>query len=198
MTTVDIPLSADVWMESSDPTTNKSAGTHRIRIGERNDAAEIWRTWIKPDFSSIPAGQTFISATLNIMPQADVSSNARTLSVARCLRAVVAAQITWNVYSTGNNWGTAGGSNSSTDYDGATLVGTGTQPASPTLDVMLNYTLTASELQKLYDGTYTNNGLILFVATQTDDAILHYSTENATPSKRPTITITYGGGGFFF
>lgn len=38
------------------------------------------------------------------------------MTVYRALRNWVSNQATWNIYSTGNNWGTAGATNSSTDY----------------------------------------------------------------------------------
>ena len=52
-------------------------------------------------------------------------------------------------------------------------------------------TLDHAELQKLYDGTYTNNGIVLFMATQDNDMIQYASTENATTGYRPVITIIY-------
>ena len=48
-----------------------------------------------------------------------------------------------------------------------------------------------SEFQKLYDGTYTNNGVVLFMDTQTDDLTLYASQDNATAAYRPYFTVTY-------
>jgi hypothetical protein len=148
------------------------------------------RAWIKPDFSDMPVGLTFSRAFLLLTYQSDSSNNARTLSIHRCLRDVVATQATWNIWKTANNWGTAGASNSTTDYDGAVILGTATQPASPTVPSQLQITLDAVELQKLYDGTYTNNGLIMFVDTQSDDQIVYYSSDEVIDtSQRPVIEV---------
>ena len=197
MPTIDIQMSADTWWESVGTTTNYDTNTG-LRIGERNDAAEIWRAWIKPDFTGVPAGATFSSAILKLTPITDLSDNARTMSAHRCLRDVVSNQATWTIWKTSNNWGTAGASNSTTDYDGATALGTLSVPASPTLNTALEMTLNAAEFQKLFDGTYTNNGIVLFVATQSNDGIIYASTDHATSAYRPVITLTYSSSGFFF
>lgn len=197
MATVDIPMSADLYLDSASPTANTETET-TMYVGEQAGGADTTRTWIKPDFSTVPAGAIFSSAVLHLTPTVDLSSNARTMSAHRCLRDVVSSQATWNIWKTSNNWATAGCSNSSSDYDGAVALGTMTQPASPTLNTALDMTLTASELQKLFDGTYTNNGIILFVDTQTDDMIGYASTNHATSAYRPTITITYSLRSNFF
>ena len=191
LVSVDIPLSADNYMFQPSPTLNQGSDTS-IGVGETKFAAELARSWIKPDFSSISAGATFSTAVLKLTPTADNSSNARTMRAHRCLVAAVEAQQTWNVYSTGNNWpGSGGASTSGTDYD-ATEMGNGSIPASPTLNTQMTaVTFTAAELQKLYDGTYTNNGIILFVDTQNNDQIVYTSKENATSAYRPIITIGY-------
>ena len=189
-TTVDIPMSADTFLDSNSPTLNRSTETE-IYIGEWNAGTQTGRTWIIPDFSGIPAGKTFLTATLKLTPVIDLSSNARTVSAHRCLRDVVNDQATWNIWKTGNNWGTAGASNSTTDYDGAVVLGTMAVPASPTLNVTLEMSLDASELQKLYDGTFVNNGIVLFVDTQANDMIAYASREHGTAAYRPVITIKY-------
>jgi len=190
LVSVDIPMLQDTYLDFGAPTSNFDTST-QLNIGSSPAGTNPYRTWIKPDFSSIPSGIVFQSAIFYITPIGDASSNARTMDARRCLRVVVSNQATWNVFSTGNNWGTAGCSNSTTDYDGAVAIGTMTQPASPTLNVPLQMTMTASELQKLYDGTYANNGIILFVDVQNADGIPYASTDNATSAYRPFITVTY-------
>jgi hypothetical protein len=66
--------------------------------------------------------------------------------------------------------------------------------ASPTLRNALEMEFTAAgvaEFQKLYDGTYTNNGIILFVETQTDDEIVYGGINHVTPEYRPIFIVTY-------
>jgi hypothetical protein len=197
MATIDLPMSADTILDSATPTTNYDTRT-TLEVGEHNAAVDTFRAWIKPDFSSVPAGAVFSSAILKLTPVGDFSDNARTMSAHRCLRDVVSTQATWNIWKTSNNWGTAGCSNSTNDYDGAVAIGTLSVPASPTLNTALEMTLSAAELQKLFDGTYTNNGIILFVDTQTNDLIQYASRENATVAYRPIITLTYTTPSNFF
>jgi hypothetical protein len=196
-----ITAEAETYLRSDAATTNNEGNTN-LDIGERNDGASINRGWLKPSFTNLPVGVLFSAAAMKLTPTLDLSSNARTMTAARCLRDVVVAQATWNIWKTSNNWGTAGASGAGTDYDNAVSEGTMAIAASPTLNTMLPMTLTAAEFQKLFDGTYTNNGMILFVDTQTNDAIRYAAIEHATPEYRPRFVIQYAApssySGFFF
>jgi len=181
--------SANTFLYSLYPTTNYDTSLI-LEIG--GALGYISRTWAKPDFSSISAGATFISAYMSIFPTADFSSNARTMYAHRCLRDVVSNQATWNIWKTSNNWGTAGCSNATTDYDGAVVLGSMGVSASPTLGDELRMTLNAAQFQKLYDGTFVNNGIILFVNTQVSDLVQYGSREyDVDTSKRITFTVEY-------
>lgn len=185
-----IVASEDNYMQSNAATTNFTTDP-RIFIGEAGGAVSITRSWVKPDFTGIPALSLISAGAINFIPDYDDSSNARTLFAHRCLRATVNNEQTWNVFSAGNNWGTAGASNSSTDYDGAVTLGSMAQAAAPTLGTLLPMTLLASEIQKMFDGTYTNNGIILFVDTQSNDQIGYGSEDNVSPSKRIRFVYQY-------
>jgi hypothetical protein len=194
-----IAPSDDTQMRSDAATTNYDTQAY-FGIGENNTAASTERAWVKPSFTGIPTGKQFNLAYFRITPISDLTTNARTMSMYRCLRDVVSAQTTWNIWKTANNWGTAGASNSTTDYDGAVVMGSMSVTATPVLDVAQTMTLTASELQKLYDGTYTNNGVILSVDTQTNDLIRWYSKDDATAAFHPRFIIQYSSvntGNFF-
>ena len=185
---INAGFSADSYMVDVDPTLVLSAET-RIDIG--NGAGTLGRAWMKPNFTIIPTGSTFITAILNlVVRQGSLALNARTLSVYRCLRAVSNSLISWNKFSA-SSWGTAGAGNSTTDYDGGVLMGSVTVDATPADGSIVQVELDAAELQKLYDGTYTNNGLILFVDTETNDRVVYWSTDTSTASDRPSITIAY-------
>jgi len=185
-----IAPSADLYMRSDTATTNYDSAVN-MDIGENNAAVSTNRAWTKPAFTNIPTGATFSTAYFRLTPYTDVSSNARTLYAHRCLRDVVSTQTTWNIWKTSNNWGTAGGSNATTDYEGGTVLGSVAVPANPTLNTALEMSLTASEFQKFYDGTYTNNGIILFVDTQTNDMVRYAPIEGVTPTYHPRFVIQY-------
>jgi len=185
-----LSLSDDTYFSLDEPTVNFDTSTY-FDIGDGSaDGSFITRAWIKPDFSNMPSGMRFTSAVLTLTPINDFSTTARTLYAHRCLQGVVSNQATWNIYSTGNNWTSGGASDSSADYDGAVVMGSMAVAASPTLNSPLEMTLDADEFQKLYDGTYTNNGIILFVGTQISDLIRYASKDNATAAYRPTIILT--------
>jgi hypothetical protein len=186
----EIPITSDTSIDSNAPTTNFDTDT-RFMVGEQVGATAIFRGLIQPDYSSIPSGKTFTFNSFKLTPTGDVSSNNRLIYFYRLLRAWVSNQATWNVYSTGNNWGTAGAGNSSTDYDGATVYGKSVQLGTPTLNSPVEIVLTASEAQKLYDGTHTNNGLLALVATETDDLVEYGSNAQATIAYRPYMRVVY-------
>jgi hypothetical protein len=186
--TIDLPLSYNNAMINTDAATVRA---DKIFVGENNTNSDLWRSIIRIDWSSLPAGSTIVSAVLKMTPTLDRSGSDRTIYSRRVLRATVPAQITWNVYSTGNNWGTAGCSNSTTDYENTDL-GSGTQPASPTINTEIDViTFVAAELQKLFDGTYTDYGIVLFVATQTNDLIQYADLAHATTAYRPRVVVEY-------
>ena len=188
--TIDIGLTEDTYFAQGTPTTNFDGNTV-YSIGEFDTNAN--RAWIKPDFTSLPYSVQFLSATLKLTPTAEVSTNARTMRAHRCLRDVVSNQATWNIWKTANNWGTAGASGSGTDYEATEMGHSNTQiSASPTLNVQLDaINFDAALLQNLQNGTYTNNGIVLFVDTQSSDRVSYASKDHATSAYRPIITITY-------
>lgn len=189
------------YLDSVNPTTNNSAAT-LVAIGESNAGSSVWRGIVKPDLSSIPAGSTIIDATLNLVVQNDFSDNSRTMQAYRLSRAWVFNQATWNVYSTGNNWGTAGAANTSTDRE-ATGVGSVSVAASPGTGATISLPITASKLQEMLSGgTFTNNGFLLKMDTETNDGMFYNATSNATSGNRPTFVVNYtlptSGGAFLF
>jgi hypothetical protein len=185
----DETSSNDIYIESGAPTTNQNAQTV-VSAGEFNAGANITRTLIKFDLSSIPAGVTINSAVLSLYATTDLSSNARTFRVFRQLRAWVESQATWNIYSTGNNWATAGGFGA-TDCE-QTDIGTRAFTATETLNEFKDFTLTASEVQEMITGGgFTNNGFLIKADTETDDQYLFAGSGNATASLRPKLVIDY-------
>jgi hypothetical protein len=101
------------------------------------------------------------------------------------------SQATWNVYTTGNNWGTAGAANTSTDREAADI-GSVSNPANPTLNTGVNISLTASKIQEMINGgVFTNNGFVLQCDTEASDGLEYHSTEASTESYRPKLVIDY-------
>lgn len=182
----------DNYMNANAATTNN--GTNVLEyVGENNgEVGSIYRTLIKFDLSVVSPGSTINSAVLTLTVGADVSSNDRIISVFRVKRAWVETQATWNVWSTGNNWTSAGCADTTDDREAADI-GTQTQINNPTLDVTTTViTLTSSKIEEMIPGgSFTNNGFLLKVATETDDGIGYHSTDAVTSSYRPKLVIDY-------
>lgn len=186
-------------MRDTDPTTHYNKLSTAVQVGD-DDAgpgpSQINRCLVKWDLSSIPANAIISSAVLTLTYAADYSSNARTLRAYRVKRAVDYDQVTWNKYDASNSWGTAGCGNTTSDREG-TDIGNVSIPANPTLDTTVDITLTASAIQEMVAGSFTNNGLLLKKDTESDDEVDFYGVGYVTESKRPLLTITYtvpGGG----
>jgi hypothetical protein len=189
----DLPLAWDTMIRQNFASTNYDTNTS-IFVGESNATTNsIARTLIKIDWTSLPVGALLLSAELLLTPNNDLSGNARTMYAHRILRDVVSSQATYNIWKTSNNWGTAGCKDSTNDYDGANILGTGSIPASPTLDTQMTAITfdNLTELQKLFDGTYTDNGIVLFVDTEVNDLISYASTNHATPAYHPIVRVEY-------
>src|SRR5512147_1903202 len=93
------------------PTTNYG-GDNNLLAGERNDADNTTLRSLLgfAILANIPAGASIISATLSIYLNSVVfASNSAAIGVYRLKREWVEDQVTWNIYSTGNSWATAGG-----------------------------------------------------------------------------------------
>lgn len=185
----------DVFMDSLSPTVNENSNTH-LYIGELNigGSPENTRTLIKAtdldNPSTIPAGSTINSAKIRLWLLTDYSSNARTCSVRRLKRAWVDSQGTYNEYSTGNSWQTAGGGGVN-DRE-TTPVGTRAMSDSETTGAFLEFTLDAASVQEMISGgSWTNNGWIMEVDTESDDCYEYASTAHATAAFHPEVVVDF-------
>lgn len=202
MAQITIQATADIEdsiFDAQNPTVNYGTNTD-LNVGEINSGTRVWRTIIQFDLSDIPAGSVVNSATLSLRAKSDASSNARTFRVYRVLRNWVVGEVTWNVYSSGNNWGTAGCGNTTTDRE-ATDIGTRAFTATETLNEFKDFTLTASAVEEMLPGgTFTNNGFLIKADTETDDFYAFNSSNNGSEANNPKLVIDYTppAGGMFF
>lgn len=187
----------DTQLYAGAATTNYGTDTENLISGDRQ-FFDIYRSLIQFDLSSIPADATCDSAELILYQHAEShsGSGSTTHSLYRLLRAWVETEATWNIYSTGNNWGTAGANNTSTDRE-ATSIGdrslAGTEGSGDK-----SWTLTAAAVQDWWDGGLTNNGMLLKSQTEADDGH-HFRPSGAVDAgDRPEFIVEYteaGGGG---
>jgi len=187
--TLTSDASADTFIRQESATTNFST-SDKLYIGEYNGGAELDRALLQFDLSAIPAGATINSASLSLYAIEDWSSNARTVRVYRVKRAWVGSEATWNVYSTGNSWQTAGGfgANDAEQTD----IGSLALGAAETLNEYKVWSLTASAVEEMISGgTWTDHGFLVKVDTESDDLYGYASTEDSDSSHRPKLELDY-------
>lgn len=181
----------DGWMIQETPTN--SGGTSQVLVvGEDNTFAELYRSCIKFDLSQIPPGSSITSATLTFT-YAEAgsfrSSNNRTMRVYRLLRSFTES-LTWNTYDGSSNWGTAGCSNTTTDRE-ASDIGSVTLNTADADESEKSVSLTASAIKAMTDLTFTNNGFLLKMDTESSDRFQFHSSEGTTSTKRPKLVVVY-------
>ena len=173
------PSGADTYLNKA-KTTNNYGSSEDIWIYRQTN--NYYRTLLYFDVSDIPNGVTFSQGDLllyahNIVTGADGILNRLTQT------AWVEGEATWNSYSSGNSWTTAGGDFTSTNavtLSNITTTGWKTWEA-------------ASLIQDCYDNQSKKVHLLL--KSQEDNqncAVAFYSKEYATDtSLRPKLTVTY-------
>lgn len=183
---------------------NSTNGTGTFMgVGEATFAAAgPDRGLIKFDLSSIPASATITSAIMSLWLDQSAtlhSDNARTMRAFRVLRAWVESQATWNVWSTGNSWGTAGASNTTTDRE-ATDIGSCAFILSEAAGTKKDFMLSNSAVQQWVSGAFTNNGVVLINDTENEDFFYLRSSDSTTSAQRPQFVVIYtapSGRGLF-
>lgn len=124
-----------------------------------------------------------------------VGGSAGDIDIVRVRRNWVEAQATWNVYSTGNSWTTAGGTDTTNDVfatASARIAYTGGF-ATGDFNSTLNTTLIA-DVEGIINGTISPNCGWRFPAGPVSFSL----PAEGTASRRPMLTVTYtasGGGG---
>lgn len=182
------PVKGTSFINSASPDSNFTA--FGFTLGERSDQTDQKkRPILVYDFSQL-TGATINSATLRAYITGDASSNARTARVYRLKRIIVSNQVTWNSYSSGNAWQTAGGTGAN-DID-TTEVGTRAFSASETLNAYKDFTLNTTKIQEMVDGTFTNNGFLVKMDTESDDGYTGPVWDDATNPH--TLVIDYTPG----
>ena len=191
------PNAKDCSLRSDVPGDNCSSWDGYI--GDIDWDARADRFLIAFDVSGVPAGSTVSAVTLSLYWRlSEDSGGAPTtwaVEVHRMLRDWVENQATWNSYSTGNTWGTAGASNTSTDCSAtvsASVTGNGT--LANAWGEWSGAGLVA-DVQAWVSGTASNYGWLIkapaieSAAWNKDN--LARSRAFATTSLRPKLVVTY-------
>jgi hypothetical protein len=178
----------DTYLSSYDTTSN-FGNSVTLQVGETNAASNrVSRALVKFDLSSIPASATINSATLSLWQTAELSDNDTTIRVYRSLRDWTEPGATWNLYKSATNWGAVGGfdATDSEQTDIGSLALTGTEANGEK-----QWTLTASAIQEITTGAFTDNGFLLKTDAETNDQYQFRSSDNTTAAERPKLLIDY-------
>lgn len=187
MTTTTLNPTADTYLSNSAATTNYGSAT-TVQHGAYAGGI-IRHSLVKFDLSSITSSDICNSATLSVWLALDLANSDCTFSIHRLLRNWVENQATWQIYSTGNNWGTAGGTNSS-DIDTTAMGVSGTVSSTSALGTEIQIIINTTEMKKMYDGTNTNYGWLIKSTSETESDIWGvYSREYATSTVRPKLVV---------
>lgn len=174
----------DTYIRSGVTTANHGADTD-VRVGESTAAVDIYRGLFKFDLSTLPSAAVISAATFSLFAVTDRSANDRTYRVFRQKRAWVEAQATWDEYSTGNAWQTAGGFGAN-DCE-QTDIGNRIFVAAETVNQFKDISLTPVTKTALDLG----NGWLVKADTESSDAYHFSSSDNATALNRPKLVIDY-------
>jgi hypothetical protein len=170
----------DTNLESSNP----------VYIGEEVGGANaVQRGVMKFDFSNLPSYSSIDRILLLFHIDNEQASSDSTVACYRILQDIVYTECTWNIYSTGNSWGTAGCAIDDTDAE-STNIGSISLLSTETVGFQ-QFTLTASEVEEWIDGTLTNNGMLIKTVAESNDRNLWSSTENANTYEYPKLIVYY-------
>jgi len=177
----------DTSMRNDNADANYHTSTSNY-VGELNSGVYIFRTLIKFDLSKIPSGALIISATLQMTMNANYSSATTDMTLHRVLRNWVINQATWNSYSTGNTWQTAGGFGALDAEQAA--VATREFTAAEANGVK-SWTIDTDSVKEWIDGDTSNYGWLIKTSVESDDGYRFATDNDAVEANRPKLTIVY-------
>jgi hypothetical protein len=180
----------DTRVNNYNPTTNLCNETV-LYVGRINDTNDRYPGLLRFSeiISQIPAGSTITAVQLELYETGLGPTSSFTINIQKLLKPWVESQATWNIYSTGNNWGSPGGSLNAADCSStvsATISITTTYNHWHTIASTANL---VADVQSWVDGAQ-NNGWRLY-PTATGKYTAFASSDNATAGNRPKLTITY-------
>jgi tartrate-resistant acid phosphatase type 5 len=179
--TVSFTDAADTYIAQHQPNANY-AGMSTIKLdGDApKGSGRDQRGLVRWDISKIPPGSTVTAASIKVHVQ--VAAPGEAYEIVQLLRSWSETSVTWN-------WPWASpGATSGTDKSSVILGVVGSASKGP-LTVNLNAD-GLEVVQGWVDKSSTNYGLMIF-DTSDDDALEFSQSENADPSRRPTLTVTY-------
>lgn len=185
----------DTTLRQSEPTTNQDGESINGLQVVKYAASDHTHTVIAfTGLSNIPSTATVSAVTLYLYQHNSAQGSGpatHTLDVRRLLRNWVETQATWNVYSTGNSWTTAGALSAGNDRvstvsGGATVNMTNNEYKALTGSGMI------TDVQDWVSGAASNFGWhVERNGTGEDNGVRLYRRSEDTDGQRPYVEVTY-------
>lgn len=192
----------DTYIAAAAADTNYGTAT-TMSIGNfSGGGGNLRRALIKFDLTSIPFYAVLNAATLSLTVSSENAGTSGYLDAFRVLSNWVETEATWNIYSTGHNWGTAGCAGVGSDRESTTIVSAGgsfTATQSP--GDIISMTLTPSKVQDWVAGSLANYGMLIKSHSEDAvnwDAIAYHSSDATTAENRPKLILDYTLSGHQF
>ncbi len=193
-TSATYTTTADSYIYENEPTANYGGAT-ALQVASYKTGANLRNkhTLVKFDLSSIPAGATIESATLQLYMTAPPDSTDRTYDAHRVTAdwtegtgtaaSPGTSDVTWDNRTTGTAWTTAGG-----DFN---LTPTASTATGTTPNVWLSWDITA-DVAAWYEATASNYGILVKDATEDSKTIYEASfASRESGSNVPELVVTY-------
>ena len=182
-TTTTFNPTSDSFIQSDNATTNYGSNA-QFKLGEVGSSGNAKHGVIEFDVSSITNHKDIVSANFTLVSLwASTGSVTKTMTVARLKQSYTEGTVTWNTYDGTNAW--PGGAGAAGDAD------TGTPTYSITVGEDVDQVIDIVELVK--DAIIKRSGtlrIVIYMVTTGSDCNNNFgSSENGTPSNRPTIDV---------
>jgi hypothetical protein len=186
----DFSGTEDARIMEANATTNYGSAS-QIEIDKFSASNWVMSLLRFTGLSSISGPVTVSSATLNIWWESGASP-AQTISARQCIRNWVEAELTWNVFSTGNNWGTAGGLNDSTDRVSTIVADAAVSGVGSPRYISLTGAGIAALVEGWINSSITNHGFhVERTDAQNDSSFALFTSSEGSDGQRPYLEVTY-------
>ncbi len=187
----------DTEIKQSTPTTNMSGNSH-YEIHKFGAGDHAHATIVFTGLSNIPSAATITSVTLGLYLVNASAGADHDFTLRRILRNWVLAEATWNVWSTGNSWTTAGAQSDGNDRVAASSGTFG--PVNITTGAHKSTTWSSGgvvdDVQGWVAGSFSNYGWLIERSGAGEDSTFRDFSDSAaaTDGNRPYLSVTYTVG----
>lgn len=183
MGSVNLPALADATIYKQQPDTNYGS---LVSITTNGSLTYDSRICIRPNLSSLPTGVVITSVKLHLYVRSDAVAGTVTDYAYRLRRVFVENQVTWNSWSSGNGWTTAGAESTVGDRY-STLMGSVTHSI---VNGWIEINLDVNEFRALIT---SNTGILIKRSDTNNTNKTHQSRDNASNTPYFEVEYTLGG-----